>query len=138
MYAITAHDRALIDEAIAAGAVRHIPLGVSGINWVTKSPWPSVEEAIAAHEAETERLRAIYQSLMAKPKRIVARKCGRDTGKAPTPRDEASARHTARQQARASRDERIIALRAQGLTFDAVAQSIGMSKSSVYRICTGG
>jgi hypothetical protein len=47
MYAITAHDRALINEAIAAGAVRHIPLGVSGINWATNAPWPSVEEAMA-------------------------------------------------------------------------------------------
>lgn len=138
MYAITAHDRALIDEAIAAGAVRHIPLGVSGFDWSTNAPWPSVEEAIAAHEARTERLRAIYQSLAAKPKRIVARKCGRDTGKAPTPRDDQRARHTAKQQARASRDERIIALHAQGLTFDAVALAVGMSKSSVYRICTGG
>ena len=138
MYAITAHDRALIDEAIAAGAVRHIPLGVSGINWTTNAPWPSIDEAIAAHEAETERLRAIYKSLVAKPKRIIARKCGRDAGKAPTQRDLASARHTAKQQARASRDESIIALHAQGFTFEAVAHSVGMSKSSVYRICTGG
>lgn len=138
MYAITPHDRALIDEAIAAGAVRHIPLGVSGINWATNAPWPSIDEAISAHEAQTERLRALYQSLAAKPKRIVASKCGRDTGKAPTPRDDQRARHTAKQQARASRDERILALHAQGMTYEALARSVHMSKSSVYRICTGG
>lgn len=123
MYAITAHDRALIDDAIASGAVRHIPLGVSGFDWATNAPWPSVEEAIAAHEAQTERLRAIYQSLAAKPKRTDARR---------------SARHAAKQKVMAERNERIIALHAQGLTFEAVALTVGMSKSSVYRICPGG
>lgn len=123
MYAITAYDRALIDEAIAAGAVRHIPLGVSGINMATNAPWPSIDEAIAAHEAQTERLRAIYQSLAAEPQRAPARR---------------SARHAEKQRMMADRNERIIALHAQGMTFEAVAHSVGMSKSSVYRICTGG
>lgn len=99
MYAITAHDRALIDEAIASGAVRHIPLGVSGFDWATNAPWPSVDDAIAAHEAQTERLRAIYQSLAAKPKRIVARRCGKVTGKPSTLRGHRSARRAAMQKA---------------------------------------
>jgi len=51
MYAITARERALIDQAIAAGAVRFIPQGVTGIDWKTGRHWPSVEDAIAAHMA---------------------------------------------------------------------------------------
>jgi hypothetical protein len=36
-----------------------------------------VDEAIAAREAQTERLKAIYQSLAAKPKRTAVRKSAR-------------------------------------------------------------
>ncbi len=58
MYAITEHDRALIDQAIAAGAVRKIPTGVFGIDCATDKPYPSIEAAVAAHEATVNRSRS--------------------------------------------------------------------------------
>ncbi|WP_454012613.1 hypothetical protein [Aquamicrobium terrae] len=47
-------DRSLIDAAIAAGRVRHIPAGVSAFDPVTRNWWPTVEDAIAAFERSVE------------------------------------------------------------------------------------
>ena len=36
----------MIAEAIAAGKLRRIPLGVAGLDPVTQRPWPSFEAAL--------------------------------------------------------------------------------------------
>jgi hypothetical protein len=51
MNAISPADRDLIDRATASGAIQKIPMGVFGINAATDKPYPTVEAAIAAHEA---------------------------------------------------------------------------------------
>lgn len=44
----------MIAEAIAAGKLRRIPLGVAGLDPVTQRPWPSFEAALAATERSRE------------------------------------------------------------------------------------
>lgn len=136
MYAITAYDRALIDEAIAAGAVRHIPLGVSGINMATNAPWPSIDDAICAHEQWLQKM-AAQDVAWRKGQRQRLTLAEQHKPHAPI-RDAREAKRTERRNAMAERNQRIAALKAQGLTFDAVALAVGMSKTAVWKICTGG
>jgi hypothetical protein len=62
MYAITAYDRALIDQAVAVGPVRHIPASVFGIDAATGLPYSSVEAAIAAHETTVRKCHASHHA----------------------------------------------------------------------------
>lgn len=55
---LATYDRTLIDRAVAAGVVRRIPAGVFGIDPSTGRPYPSIEAAIAAHEATVRTCRA--------------------------------------------------------------------------------
>lgn len=109
MYAITSHDRALIDQAIAAGAVRHIPRGVSGIDPSTGQHYPTVEAAIVAHDDLLVRLRALFPG--ADPAPLVG--TGR---KLPD-----------------SLDRNIMALWKAGLPMRTAADRLGVSYSTVYR-----
>jgi hypothetical protein len=52
-----------------------IPLGFSGINSATNAPWPSIDDALAAHEAQTERLRVISQWVIAGTSRVFSPIC---------------------------------------------------------------
>jgi hypothetical protein len=62
MYAITAYDRALIDQAVAAGAIQKIPAGVFGIDAATGLPYSSIEAAIAAHETTVRKCHASHHA----------------------------------------------------------------------------
>jgi hypothetical protein len=57
MNAITPADRALIDAAIAAGRVRKIPRGVSGIDPETGHGWKAIGAAMLANDRRAKRLR---------------------------------------------------------------------------------
>jgi hypothetical protein len=57
-------DRALIDQAVAAGAVRKIPRGVFGIDCTTGRPYPSIEAAIAAHERTVKKCQGSHHAFM--------------------------------------------------------------------------
>lgn len=109
MYAITSNDRALIDQAIAAGAVRHIPRGVSGIDSLTGEYWPTVEAAIAAHDDLMGRLRALFPGADPAPLVGTGRKLPDDL------------------------DRHIITLWRTGLQMRATADRLGVSYATVYR-----
>jgi len=115
MYAITAHDRALIDQAIAAGAVRHIPPGVSGIDLETGQPWPTVEAAIEAHRVRQEEI--AHRLRMVAEKAAASRRRGR--GRLPmTPEV----------------NRKIIQMWRSGATLAAVAYALDVSATSaIYR-----
>jgi hypothetical protein len=54
---ITPADRALIDAAIAAGRVRKIPRGVSGIDPITGRNWMEIRAAIVENNKRGQRVR---------------------------------------------------------------------------------
>lgn len=110
MYAITSHDRALIDQAIAAGAVRHIPRGVSGFDTSTGRHHPTVEAAIIAHDDLLNRLRALFP------------------GADPCPLMGGSGRKLPD-----DLDRRILILWRAGLQMRATADRLGVSYATVYR-----
>ena len=146
MYAITGHERVLIDQAIAAGAVRFIPQGVTGIDWKTGRHWPSVEDAIGAHMAlvaEEERRR---KATAQEAKRRAGRSNRRDRKAAAAkggdaPRSDTGAKAARQAERRAflrERQKQIGELRAEGVTFDAIAARMGCSKSCVWMWHGGG
>lgn len=146
MYAITAHERVLIDQAIAAGAVRFIPQGVTGIDWRTGRHWPSVEDAIAAYMAlvaeEERRRKATAQEAKRRARRSSPRNKKAATAKGgDAPRSDTSAKAARQAERRAflrERQRQIDELRAEGLTFDAIAARMGYSKSCVWMWHSGG
>lgn len=109
MFVVTAHDRTLIDQAIAAGAVRQIPRGVSGIDPLTGEHWPTVEAAIAAHGDLLRRLRALFPGADPVPLVGSGRKLPDDL------------------------DRNIMAFRKSGLSLRDTADRLGVSYSTVYR-----
>jgi len=109
MYAITSRDRVLIDQAIAAGAVRHIPHGVSGIDPATGQHYPTVEAAIVAHRDLLNRLRALFPGADPAPLVGTGRKLPDDL------------------------DRRIMTLWKVGFPMCATADRLGVSYATVYR-----
>jgi hypothetical protein len=109
MYAITSHDRALIDQAIAAGAVRHIPRGVSGFDTSTGQRYPTVEAAILAHGDLLNRLRALFPGADPAPLVGTGHKLPDDL------------------------DRRIMTLWKAGFPMRATADRLGVSYTTVYR-----
>lgn len=100
MYAITAHERVLIDQAIAAGAVRYIPPGVSGIDRQTGRPWPSVEKAIAAHMASVAEEERRRKEAAQQAKRRERRSCRPDRKAVTAKGDDAPQSNTSAKAAR--------------------------------------
>jgi hypothetical protein len=103
---ITPADRALIDAAIAAGKVRKIPRGVSGIDPETGRGWQQIGAAMLANDRRAKRI-----SRCEKPR--------------PDP--------VARAATSEGINKQIRAMRRQGMTYDAIAASLGMVKSEVWR-----
>jgi len=103
MDVISPADRALIDAAIAAGRVRKIPRGISGIDPATGRGWREIGVAMLANNRRAKRLR----------------RCGK-----PSP--------VARAQTREGLDRQIRDMRRSGMTFASIAASLGLSKTNVH------
>ncbi|MGB3897033.1 MAG: hypothetical protein WA973_00585 [Mesorhizobium sp.] len=105
---ISAADRALIDAAIAAGKVRKIPRGVSGIDPMTGHGWKEIGKAMLANDRRAKRLHRTEKPQPVKVKRA------------------ATAEGFKAQLRQMRRD---------GMTYDQIAASVGMVKSAVWRHC---
>jgi hypothetical protein len=103
---MSAEDRALIDAAIAAGKVRKIPRGVSGIDPATGHGWQHIGAAMLANDRRAKRVRRCEKS---QPVPVVRAATSEGV------------------------DKQIRAMRRQGMTYDAIAASLGMVKSDVWR-----
>jgi hypothetical protein len=103
---ITPADRALIDAAIAAGRVHKIPRGVSGIDPVTGYGWKELGAAMLANDRRAKRL-----DRCEKPQPVPVARATTSEGI----------------------NRQIRAMRRQGMTYDAIAASLGMVKSDVWR-----
>ena len=106
MNAISPTDRALIDAAIAAGRVRKIPRGVSGIDPATGHGWKTIGAAMLANDRRAKRLRRYGKQ---EPIAIV------------------------RAATRDGVNDQIGIMRRAGMTYEAIAASLGMVKSDVWR-----
>jgi hypothetical protein len=95
---ITPAERALIDAAIAAGRVRKIPRGVSGIDPITGRTWAQTRTAMADNKKRGQRIK---QGIVP-----IVRATTRD-----------------------GVDEQIRMLRRAGMTYAAIAASLGITKS---------
>ncbi|MBN9067521.1 MAG: hypothetical protein J0H60_14010 [Rhizobiales bacterium] len=105
---ITPADRALIDAAIAAGRVRKIPRGVSGIDPATGYGWQQIGAVMRANDKRAKRI-----SSCEKPQPVPVARAATSEGI----------------------DKQIRAMRRQGMTYDAIAASLGMYKSNVWQRC---
>jgi hypothetical protein len=105
---ITPADRALIDAAIAAGRVRKIPRGVSGIDPATGHGWQQIGAAMLANDRRAKRLRRCEKP---QPAPIARAATSEDINK------------------------QIRTMRRSSMTYDAIAASLGMVKSNVWRRC---
>ncbi len=98
-------DRALIDAAIAAGRIRKIPRGVSGIDPETGHGWKEIGAAMLANDRRAKRISRCERPL-------------------PLP--------VARAATSEGINKQIRMMRRQGMTYDAIASSLGMSKTNVH------
>jgi hypothetical protein len=105
---ITSADRALIDAAIAAGRVRKIPRGVSGIDPETGHGWQEIGAAMLANDRRAKRLSRCKKL---QPAQIARAATSEGISK------------------------QIRAMRRSGMTYDAIAASLGMVKSNVWYRC---
>jgi hypothetical protein len=105
---ITPDDRLLIDAAIAAGRVRKIPRGVSGIDPATGQGWQKIGAAMLANDRRAKRL-------------------SRCEEQQPVP--------VARATTSEGINKQIRAMRRSGMTYDAIGASLGMSKTNVWYHC---
>ncbi|MHA6687775.1 hypothetical protein [Mesorhizobium sp. A556] len=103
-----ATDRALIDAAIAAGMVRHIPRGVSGIDPTTGHGWREIGKAMLANDRRAKRLNRSEKPQPVKVERA-------DTAE--------------------GLKAQLRQMRRDGMTYDQIAASVGMVKSAVWRHC---
>lgn len=102
-----ATDRQLIDAAIAAGMVRKIPRGVSGLDSAKGYGWKDIGTAILANNRRAQRLSR-------RPERPQLQK-------------------VARAATSEGLNAQILAMRNDGLTFDQIGWCLGMAKSGVWR-----
>lgn len=104
---ITITDRELIDAAIAAGMVRRIPRGVSGLPEKGRD-WREIGRAILANQQRAARLNRSQEREIQRVERAATKE---------------------------GVDEQIRAMRAAGMTFDAISASLGFAKSVIWRRC---
>lgn len=104
---ISASDRQLIDEAIAAGRVRKIPRGVSGIDPLTGYGWKEIGHTILENNRRAQRFRA------PKPQPVKVEQATTKEGV----------------------NEQIRSMRLAGLSYRDIAASLDMSSTTVFARC---
>lgn len=105
---ISLTDRQLIDAAIAAGRVRNIPRGVSGLDPTKGRDWRIIGLAILENNR-----RAVRLSGSLKPEIVKVERAATKEGV----------------------DEQIRSMRLAGMSYDAISASLGFAKSHVWRRC---